>query len=52
MYHNVAGQSVAWIEICSQCVTLLTTLTTKLGGQESTTGTPAPTASEIQPNTG
>ena len=44
-----ASQWHAWTEICSQCVTLLTT---KLGGQGPTTSTPTPAPAGIQPNTG
>ena len=46
------GQPAVWTEICSQCVSLLTTLTTKLGVPDHNKVTaPVPMSVTTQPTT-
>ena len=49
--YTTTGQPVVWTDICSQCVTLLATLTTKLGGVDHSKTDPVPAALPAQPTT-
>lgn len=43
-----AGQPAVWTDMCSQCVTMLTTLTTKLGGPDCSKPDPVPASLPAQ----